>query len=84
MQLFVIHPVKLFIHIFKISFMYPAKHATRPEIIFKHTETPGNPFYIKDAVDDIIEKVLASGGDAEFVDEGILKNYHKTALIQYY
>lgn len=42
------------------------------------------PFYIKDAVDDIIEKVLQNGGDVEFVDEGILDDYQHIALIQYY
>jgi hypothetical protein len=42
------------------------------------------PFYIKDAVDDIIEKVLKNGGDVEFVDEGLLENYQHIALIQYY
>lgn len=39
---------------------------------------------IKDVVDDIIEKVLANGGDVEFVDMGILDNYEHIALIQYY
>lgn len=42
------------------------------------------PFYIKDAVDDIIEKVIANGGDVEFVKEGLLKDYDKIALIEYY
>lgn len=41
-------------------------------------------FYIKDIVDDVIEKVLANGGDVEFVDMGILDNYEHIALIQYY
>jgi hypothetical protein len=52
--------------------------------IFDKNETNDNPFYIKDAVDDIIEKVLESGGDVEFVDEGMLKDYQQIALIQYY
>ncbi len=43
-----------------------------------------NPFYIKDAVDDIIEKVLESGGDIEFVDNGALAQYNQIALIEYY
>ena len=43
-----------------------------------------SPFYIKDAVDDVIEKVLKNGGDVEFVDEGLLKDYQHIALIQYY
>lgn len=44
----------------------------------------GNPLFIKDAVDDVIEKVLASGGDVEFVDEGLLDKYHHIALIEHY
>jgi hypothetical protein len=43
-----------------------------------------NPSYIKDAVDDIIEKMLEYGGDVEFVDEGVLKDYDHIALIKYY
>ena len=35
-----------------------------------------------DIIDDIIESVLESGGDVEFVDE--LKDYNRIALIEYY
>jgi hypothetical protein len=42
------------------------------------------PFYIKDAVDDIIEKVLLSGGSIEFVDDGMLKEYNHIALVEYH
>ena len=37
-----------------------------------------------EALDDIIEKVLSSGGDVEFVDEGILKDFEKIAMIEYF
>jgi len=40
--------------------------------------------YIKDAVDDVIEKVLEDGGDVEFVEDGLLKDYHHISLIQHY
>jgi hypothetical protein len=40
--------------------------------------------YIKDAVDDVIEKVLEHGGDVEFVDDGLLKDYHQISLIEHY
>lgn len=66
------------------NFVYPAQQGAKPEIIFRKDENLKNAFYIKDAVDDIIEKVLASGGDVEFVDEGALRDYHKIALIEYY
>jgi Bacterial archaeo-eukaryotic release factor family 3 len=66
------------------NYMCMAQHGDSEEIIYKVTE-PFNKFsYIKDAVDDVIEKVLENGGDVEFVDEGILKNHQQIALIQYY
>ena len=42
------------------------------------------PFYIKDAVGDIMEKVLAGGGDVEFVEDGVLQEYDHIALVRYY
>ncbi|MBS1523543.1 MAG: hypothetical protein JST50_21250 [Bacteroidetes bacterium] len=42
------------------------------------------PFYVKDAVDKIIEKVLQHGGDIEFVDDGLLKQYKHIALLPFY
>lgn len=66
------------------NYMYAAEHAGSEDVIYKATE-PYNKFsYIKDAVDDVIEKVLENGGDVEFVDEGVLGNYDHIALIQYY
>ncbi|MBS1525943.1 MAG: hypothetical protein JST19_09870 [Bacteroidetes bacterium] len=41
-------------------------------------------FYVRDAVDKIIEKVLQSGGDVEFVDDDLLKAYKHIALIPFY
>jgi hypothetical protein len=66
------------------NYIYPAQHSDVPGVIYKHDEKTKNAFYIKDAVDDVIEKVLASGGDVEFVDEGLLSEYQKIALIEYY
>ncbi|WP_290796962.1 hypothetical protein [Flavihumibacter sp. UBA7668] len=44
-----------------------------------------NPYsYIKDAVDDIIEKVLEVGGEVEFVDPGKLTDFGKIALVRFY
>lgn len=39
---------------------------------------------IRDAVDDVIEKVLDSGGDVEFADNHLLDKYQQIALIKYY
>ncbi len=40
--------------------------------------------YIRDAVDDMIEKMFEMGGDVEFVEKDILKDFGHIALIQYY
>ena len=46
---------------------------------------PHNPYsYVKDAVDEIIEKVLESGGDVEFVKEGKLTDQGQIALVRFY
>ncbi len=66
------------------NYMYAAERSSKEEVIYKAIE-PYNKFsYIKDAVDDVMEKVLENGGDVEFVDEGVLKGYHHIALVQYY
>jgi len=66
------------------NYLYPAQQSDMPEKIFKKDDFNDNAFFIKDAVDDVIEKVLACGGDVEFVDEGILSQYQKIVLIQFY
>jgi hypothetical protein len=66
------------------NYMFAAEHGSKEGIIYKAIE-PYNKFsYIKDAVDDVMEKVLENGGDVEFVDETVLKDYNHIALIQYY
>jgi hypothetical protein len=46
---------------------------------------PYNKFStIRDAVDDVIQTVLENGGDVEFVDNELLKEYHHIALIKFY
>ena len=66
------------------NYMVAARHGSQEAVIYKE-ETSGNTsLYIKDAVDDVIEKVLENGGDVEFVEEGLLNDYQQIALIQYY
>jgi hypothetical protein len=43
-----------------------------------------NPFCISDEIDQLIEKVLESGGDVEFVEDGSLDDYQRIALIKEY
>jgi len=66
------------------GFVYPARKAPEPGSIYKEATHADNSFYIKDAVDDVMEKVLAAGGDVEFVEDGVLKQYDRIALIRYY
>lgn len=69
------------------NFSYAAEHSlsnSSSSNIYKAIE-PYNKFsYIKDAVDDIIEKVLENGGDVEFVEDNMLKEFEHIALIHYY
>jgi hypothetical protein len=66
------------------NYMYAAENGGIDDIIHKAT-APYNKFsYIKDAVDDVMEKVLEDGGDIEFVDEGLLQNYQHIALVHSY
>jgi Bacterial archaeo-eukaryotic release factor family 3 len=66
------------------AFTYPAYLAGSPAKIQTVDDTSKRPFYIKDAIDDIIVKVLESGGDVEFVNNDLLISYGRIALIKYY
>jgi len=63
------------------DFVYPAHWV---DATYKTESILNKPFYIKDAVSEIIEKVLQNGGDAEFVENDILKDYGRIALIRNY
>lgn len=66
------------------DYMYAAQRGTNKSVIYMPVK-PYNKFSpIKDAVDEVIEKVLESGGDVEFVDKDVLKDYHNIALVQYF
>ncbi|HEY6978052.1 MAG TPA: hypothetical protein VH396_17250 [Chitinophagaceae bacterium] len=66
------------------DFVHPVQAGDKINKIFPEDIKGDNPFYIKDAVDNVIEKVLQSGGDVEFIENGMLKDYGRIALIQYY
>ena len=65
------------------DYVYAARLGGGADIIIPD-DGLNNAFYIKDAVDDVMQKVLENGGDVEFVDNGVLQNYGQVALIQYY
>jgi len=66
------------------DFMYTP--ATDDNDSFHYNEIPmwHKPFYIKDKVDSIIEKVLESGGAIELVDNDMLKDYNHIASVKFY
>lgn len=66
------------------NYMYAAQHGSSEGVIYKAVEPYSKFSYIKDAVDDVMEKVLENGGDVEFVDKDVLKDYQHIALVQYY
>lgn len=66
------------------NYMIPAHQGAEPDDISGEDPDRHHPFYIKDAVDDVMEKVLTAGGDIEFVSDGLLKNYGRIALIKFY
>ena len=66
------------------NYMYAAQQGSSEEVIYEAGKTYNNFSYIKDAVDDVLEKVLENGGDIEFVDKDVLNDYHHIALVQYY
>jgi hypothetical protein len=49
---------------------------------FKTDSNCNEVFFIKDEVDDIIKNVFENGGDVEFIDEELLKDYRHIALIE--
>jgi hypothetical protein len=63
------------------DFYCPAFLTEKGETVFEDNDKK-NIMIAKDAVDDVIEKVLANGGDVEFVDN--LKDYNRIALIDCY
>lgn len=65
-------------------FMVPAMHTDQPDKITFLEPENNHAFYIKDAVDDVMEKVLSSGGQVDFVEDGLLAEYGHIALIEYY
>ncbi|MGZ3822669.1 MAG: baeRF3 domain-containing protein [Mucilaginibacter sp.] len=66
------------------NYRYAAQHGGTEDTI-DELIAPYNEFsYIRDAVDDVIEKVLKNGGDVQFVDNDLLKVYDHIALIEYY
>jgi Bacterial archaeo-eukaryotic release factor family 3 len=65
------------------DFRYPVQQGSRANGIHKDDLNMNIRFYIKDSIDGVMEKILVGGGDVEFVDNDILKDYGHIALIRY-
>ena len=66
------------------NYMIAAQHSDEANKIYKVSEIDNDYSGISDAVDDVIEKVLINGGDIEFVNENVLVDFDRIALIKYY
>jgi len=66
------------------DFLYPGHTGPAADMIYPEDLSLNGAFFIKDAVNDVIEKVLESGGDVEFVENGVLADYGRVALIEYF
>lgn len=66
------------------SYHFPARRGDTPDRIFREDFPGDNPFYIQDAVDALIGRVISRGGDVEVIEDGTLGEYDHIALIRYY
>jgi hypothetical protein len=66
------------------NYRFSAQRGPAPSIIEPANEPNDHFAYIRDAVNEVLEKVLESGGDVEFTEDGKLNKYDHIALIKYY
>lgn len=60
---------------------YPSENRNNEEIIFKATQPYSRYSYVKDAVDEVIEKILDRDGDVEFVNKRMIEKHDHIALL---
>ncbi len=63
------------------NYQYPEISTRNEEMIFIANRLNNRFSYLKNTVDEIIEKVLEDGGDVEFVSKNIMEPYSHIALI---
>jgi hypothetical protein len=64
------------------NFIYPAEQSTGSSQLSSTTRYYPPSCCTTNLVDDIIEKILESGGDVEFVEDGYLEDCDRIALIK--
>lgn len=63
------------------DFYYSFRFTESNDIPFSKAVSSDGPLFVCDAVEDAVERVLAEGGDVEFVNPGVLKDHMHIALI---
>lgn len=63
------------------GYEYPSANADSEEIIYKATQPYSRYSYIKNAVDEVIEKILDRDGDVEFVSKKMMEKHNHIALL---
>lgn len=66
------------------NYVYPAQRGSHNNLIDSDVYSKLELTKMKDAVDEVIEQVLAHGGDVEFVENGVLQDYLYIAMVLYY
>lgn len=66
------------------DFQLIARDETKVSRMFQPTRSEKANYYLRDEVEEVIEKVLEGGGDVEFVENGLLSAYEHISLILYY
>jgi hypothetical protein len=66
------------------DFQLIAKDETKVSRMFQPVFSEKTTYYLRDEVEDVIEKVLESGGEVEFIEDGLLSAYKHISLILYY
>ena len=63
------------------NYQYPEIGTGNEGMIYKANKLNNRFSYLKNTVDEIIEKILEDGGDVEFVSKKIMEQYNHIALI---
>ncbi len=63
------------------NYQYPELTTRNEETVYKANKLYNRFSYLKDMVDEIIEKILEEDGDVEFVGKNIMEQYDHIALI---
>ncbi len=63
------------------DYTYPSESINNEQLIFKATQPYSRYSYIKDAVDEVIEKILDKDGDVEFVNKRMVEKHGNIALL---